>query len=71
VKGSKKLWVFGDNFHSDSLIILNGIVRSPKSFTLDGASGELFYKGKLNLGSAGTNLLFVQNSDNRSAAFVF
>ena len=71
VKGSKKLWVYGENFNANSLIILNGIVLSPRSFEQDGISGQLYYKGKLNLGSAGTNLLFIQNSDNRSAAFNF
>jgi hypothetical protein len=71
VKGSKKLWVYGENFRSDSLIILNGVAHSPKSFTQDSAGGQLFSKGKLNLGPEGSNLLFVQNTDNRSAAFFF
>ncbi|HEX8091738.1 MAG TPA: hypothetical protein VF762_22990, partial [Blastocatellia bacterium] len=71
VKGSKKLWIYGENFHEDSVIILNGILLSPKSFEHDGTSGQLFYKGKLNLGLGGSNLLFIQNSDNRSAAFYF
>ncbi|MFP5261666.1 MAG: putative Ig domain-containing protein [Blastocatellia bacterium] len=71
VKGSKKLWIYGENFHEDSVIILNGIFLSPKSFEHEGASGQLFYKGKLNLGPGGSNLLFIQNSDNRSAAFYF
>jgi hypothetical protein len=71
VKGAKKLWIYGENFHADSVIILNGILLSPKDFVQDGASGQLFYKGKLNLGPGGSNLLFIQNSDNRSAAFYF
>jgi hypothetical protein len=71
VKGSKKLWIFGENFHANSILILNGIVLSPKSFEQNGTSGQLFYKGKLKLGTAGSNLLFVQNSDNRSAGFFF
>jgi len=72
VKGSKKMWVYGTNFHQDSLIILNGIVLEPREFEKDGNTTQLFYKGKKrSLGPDGTNLLFVQNSDSRSVAFVF
>jgi hypothetical protein len=71
VKGSKKLWISGQNFHENSVIVLNGTPLSPKWFEQNGASGQLFYKGKLNLGPGGSNLLFIQNSDNRSAAFFF
>jgi Matrixin/Putative Ig domain len=71
VKGKKKLWIYGENFHDDSVIILNGILLSPNSFEQDGVTAQLFYKGKLNLGPGGSNLLFIQNSDNRSTAFYF
>jgi matrixin len=71
-KGSKKLWVFGLNFNQSSIIILNGIVLSPKSFEQDGATGQLFYKGKdRNIGPSGTNQIVVQNSDSRSFPFTF
>ena len=71
VKGSKKLWVFGQNFHQDSLIILNGVTLTPKTFEQDGTTGQLFYKGKHDIGPEGTNRIFIQNSDNRSSAFIF
>jgi hypothetical protein len=71
VKKDKKLWIYGQNFHDNSVIILNGKLFSPKSFEQDGATSQLYYKGKLNLGPGGSNLLFIQNSDNSSTAFYF
>ena len=71
VKGVKKLWVFGDNFRADSLIVINGLVFEPRSFSQEGSVGELFAKGRINLGSQGTNVVVVINSDSRSLPFVF
>lgn len=71
VKGVKKLWVFGENFHADSLILINGLVFEPAVFAQDGSVGQLLAKGRLNLGSQGTNVVIVINSDNRSAPYVF
>jgi hypothetical protein len=71
VKGVKKLWVFGENFHSDSLILINGLLFKPVQFAQDGSVALLLAKGKLNLGPQGTNVVVVINSDNRSAPYVF
>jgi Putative Ig domain/Matrixin len=68
-KNSRKLTINGKNFRADSLIILNGLVLTPGWFDTDGLTTTLFVKH--NLGPAGTNLLFIQNPDNRSAGFVF
>lgn len=71
-KGSKKLWVFGQNFRANSLVLINGKVFEPIAFEQDGSGGQqLLAKGKLNLGPTGTNVVFVLNSDNNSAPFVF
>jgi hypothetical protein len=70
-KNSKKLWVYGNNFRPDSIIILNGFLLTPKEYKQDGPTGRLFFKGRLPLGAGGSNVLFVQNAENRSAAFVF
>lgn len=71
VKGVKKLWVFGENFRADSLISINGKVFQPVVFSQDGSVGQLFAKGKLNLGPGGTNVVVVLNNDNRSVPYVF
>ena len=71
LKGVKKLWVFGENFHANSLILINGLVFEPVQFAQDGSVGELLAKGRLNLGSQGTNVVVVINSDNRSAPYIF
>jgi hypothetical protein len=71
IKKSKKLWVYGNNFRPDSIIILNGFLLTPKEYRQDGATGRLFFKGRLPLGASGSNVLFVQNAENRSAAFIF
>lgn len=70
-KGSKKLWVFGQNFRANSLVLINNVVFQPVSFEQDGSGGQLLVKGKLNLGPTGTNFAIVVNSDNRSAPFFF
>jgi hypothetical protein len=71
VKKDKKLWIYGENFTEDSIIILNGIALTPKSFEEDGNTDILFYKKNLGLGPSGTNTLFVQTPQNRSQGFVF
>ncbi len=70
-KGVKKLWVFGENFRADSLLLINGVVFEPLQFAQDGSVGQLLAKGRLNLGSQGTNVVVVINSDNRSAPYIF
>jgi hypothetical protein len=71
VKGVKKLWVFGENFRADSLILVNDAVFEPRIFAQEGSLGQLLAKGKLKLGPPGTNFVIVINSDSRSAPFVF
>ncbi|MEW6128350.1 MAG: matrixin family metalloprotease [Acidobacteriota bacterium] len=71
VKGIKKLFIFGKNFSATSLIVLNGAIVTPLSFEVDGETGILFFKGKLNLGSEGTNWVQVINGANRSSLFFF
>ena len=71
VKGVKKLWVFGENFHANSLVLINGFVFEPVQFAQDGSVAQLLAKGKLNLGPQGTNVVVVINSDNRSAPYIF
>lgn len=71
VKGVKKLWVFGENFRADSLIVINGVVFEPRVFSQEGSLGQLLAKGKLKLGPPGTNFVIVLNSDSRSAPYVF
>jgi hypothetical protein len=70
-KGTKKLWVFGQNFRSNSLVLVNGVVFQPVIFEQNGSDGQLLLKGKLNLGPAGTNIAIVVTGDNRSSPFVF
>jgi hypothetical protein len=71
VKKDKKIWIHGENFTEDSLIILNGLVLTPRSFEEGGDNDILYYNKKLNLGPAGTNTVFVQTPQNRSLGFVF
>jgi hypothetical protein len=68
---AKKLLVYGNAFTQDCIIILNGIVLTPKSLTREGNVDLLKYKGSIPVGAPGTNTLFVQNSSNRSAGFFF
>lgn len=69
LKGSKKLWVFGANFHPDSLIVINGLLFDPRQFWEDGSA--IMAKGKFKLGPQGINVVVVINSDNKSASFIF
>jgi hypothetical protein len=71
VKGGKKVWVFGENFRSDSQVLINGQIFDPVSFSQDGSGGQLLAKGKFTLGPAGTNTVVVLNSDSRSGPFAF
>jgi hypothetical protein len=70
-KGSKKLWVFGENFRVNSLVSINGLVFQPIAFEQSGTAGQLQVKGKLHLGATGTNYVVVLNGDRASAAFFF
>jgi hypothetical protein len=71
VKGSKKLFVYGQNFSQQSLILLNGKALTPKTFVQEDGADRLFFKGKLGLRAQGTNVVVVVNSGNSSAPFVF
>lgn len=71
IKKSKKLFVYGNSFSTDCVIILNGFVLAPKSLTREDNSDRLLYKGSIPVGAAGTNIIYVQNISNRSAAFFF
>jgi matrixin/putative Ig domain-containing protein len=71
IKGEKKLFVYGENFNGDSLILLNGFLLTPKEFIVEDGIGRLYYKGRLNLGAGGTNVLYVITPANRSAGYTF
>jgi hypothetical protein len=70
-KGVKKLWVYGQNLSTTSLVVINGLTFSPKSIERDGSTDWVFTKGRLNLGPAGTNVVFVITIFNNSLPFVF
>jgi hypothetical protein len=69
VKKNKKVTIFGVNFRQDAVVILNGFVLTPEWFEQDGDTTILFVRQAI--GPAGTNILYVQNPDNRSQGFVF
>jgi hypothetical protein len=71
VKKQKKLFVFGQNFTPDSIIWLNGVFLTPKEFSQEGSTGELFYKGPLSLRPSGLNTVFVRNTAGWSGAHIF
>lgn len=71
VKGLKKLWVFGENFNANSLIVINAHLFEPVQFAQDGSVSQLLAKGKLRLGPQGTNVVVVINTDNRSVPYIF
>jgi matrixin/putative Ig domain-containing protein len=71
VKKSRKVFVYGSAFTQDCVIILNGVVLPPRSLTREGSLDRLMYKGSIPLGAAGTNALYVQNNNNRSAGYFF
>jgi hypothetical protein len=71
VKGSKKLWVTGENFSANSAVVVNGVALDPVSFDQTGTVGQLQVKGKLNLGATGTNVVIVVTASGNSAPYVF
>jgi hypothetical protein len=71
MKSSGKLIVIGDNFTSDSQILLNGQALPQSGVNFDPSSGRLVFKEPVNVGPAGTNVLFVINSAGSSSPFVF
>lgn len=71
VKGMKKLWIYGENFRADSYVLVNGFVFQPVVVQQEGSVGQILIKGKLNLGTQGTNYVVVVNGPNRSASFFF
>lgn len=71
VKGAKKLWVFGQNLNTASIVVINGLTFSPLSIERDGATDWVFVKARLNLGPEGTNTVFVITIFNNSLPFVF
>ncbi len=71
VKGSKKLWVTGENLSASSVVVVNGVAFDPFSFDQTGSVGQLLAKGKLNLGPAGTNVVIVITASGNSAPYVF
>jgi Putative Ig domain len=71
VKGSKKLWVFGENIRVGARVVVNGRLFEPVQFVQEGSQIQLLAKGKLNLGAQGTNVVVVINTDNSSAPFNF
>ena len=71
VKGSKKLWIFGENFRPGAKILVNGRLFEPSQFLQEGSQTQVLAKGKLNLGAQGTNVVVVFNTDSSSAPFIF
>jgi hypothetical protein len=69
VKKNKKVTIFGVNFRQNAVVILNGFVLTPEWFEQDGDTTILFVRQPV--GPAGTNIIYVQNPDNRSQGFVF
>lgn len=67
VKGVKKLWVFGQNLGTASVVVINGLPYNPKTIE----NGAVLAKGGLNLGPSGTNVVFVITSFNNSVPFWF
>jgi hypothetical protein len=71
VKGSKKLWVMGENLSANSVLVVNGVSLTPVSFDQSGALSELLVKGKLNLGPSGTNAVIAITAAGNSAPYFF
>lgn len=71
VKGTKKLWVFGQNLSPGSVVLINGIQFGVTDFEQDGSVDQLFVKGKLNVGPTGTNVIVVITANNNSQPYVF
>jgi hypothetical protein len=71
IKGGKKLFVIGQNFSSQSYIILNGQFLEPTSYEYDNGIGTLFYKGRLTLNEVGANNLKVITGSITSTTYIF
>src|SRR5262249_61773637 len=71
LKGGTKLIIVGDNFTLTSQILLNGQSLPQSEINFDASSNRLVFKGFLNLGPPGTNVLYVISSAGSSSAFVF
>lgn len=69
VKSSKKIFIYGDNFSANSLVLLNGVFITPRSFSPE--SGKLNCKGSLNLRPEGFNTVQVISGGVRSTLFRF
>jgi len=67
VKGDKKLWVYGLNLSTVSVVVVNGVTFTPKWVESDVS----LTKGKFNLGPQGTNVVFVVTIFNNSVPFIF
>ena len=67
----KKLWVFGNGFRADSLILLNGVELTPRTYTQEETTGTLYYKGKLSRQPDGANVLYVKTGNYWSTAYFF
>lgn len=70
-KGTKKLWVFGQNLSTASVVVINGLTYHPKAIEKDGSTDWVLAKGGLNLGPSGTNVVFVITIFNNSVPFWF
>jgi hypothetical protein len=70
-KGTNKLWVFGQNLSTASLVVINGLTFHPKSIEKNGSTDWVLAKGGLNLGPPGTNVVFVITIFNNSVPFWF
>jgi len=71
VKASGKLIIIGDNFTATSEIVLNSLTLAQSDVNFDPTTGRLVFRGSLNLGPAGSNVMFVINSAGSSSPFVF
>jgi len=71
VKSSGKLIIIGDDFTATSQIVLNGQTLTQSDVNFDPTTGRLVFRGPLNLGPAGTNVVFVINSVGSSSPFAF
>ena len=71
IKGTKKFYVYGENFSANSVIRLNGVNLAPKSFEGDLNSARLYFKGRLGLGPSGTNVVVILNNIGTSQPYNF
>lgn len=66
-KADKKLFVYGANLGTTSIVVINGLPFTAKWAELD----TVLAKGSLNLGPPGTNVVYVITIFNNSVPFVF